>query len=243
LKIVLKSALVAFAMFSAQASQALVVFTNATIGRRVEVTYEGRVSSGNTQVAAPALSALTIYKLTSISSDQKKWTFEYTIKNTSTVTAALRAVGFNADASSSSGADIAIKGVTATGNFNNYIPDGQFPVAFGRVDLCLSTSKNCTGGNTHDGVPSMSVATGIVILEFANAPARLTLDKFVTRFQAISPSIFGQNSGIAIENTIKIVNADGTLAPVPEPAQWTLLIGGFGLTGAAVRRRKAALAA
>ncbi|THD54182.1 PEPxxWA-CTERM sorting domain-containing protein [Phenylobacterium sp.] len=31
-------------------------------------------------------------------------------------------------------------------------------------------------------------------------------------------------------------------APVPEPATWTLMPGGFGLTGAALRRRRAAVA-
>ncbi|TFU01516.1 PEP-CTERM sorting domain-containing protein [Polymorphobacter arshaanensis] len=32
-------------------------------------------------------------------------------------------------------------------------------------------------------------------------------------------------------------------AAVPEPASWTLMIAGFGMVGASVRRRKAALAA
>jgi hypothetical protein len=38
--------------------------------------------------------------------------------------------------------------------------------------------------------------------------------------------------------------AIGTIAPpVPEPASWALLIVGFGLTGAALRRRRSAFAA
>ncbi|WP_310495996.1 PEPxxWA-CTERM sorting domain-containing protein [Sandarakinorhabdus sp.] len=36
---------------------------------------------------------------------------------------------------------------------------------------------------------------------------------------------------------------DGSGGAVPEPAAWTMLIAGFGLVGAAMRRRKAALAA
>jgi hypothetical protein len=39
------------------------------------------------------------------------------------------------------------------------------------------------------------------------------------------------------------VNYAFTLAAVPEPASWALLIGGFGLTGAAMRRRRALVAA
>lgn len=34
----------------------------------------------------------------------------------------------------------------------------------------------------------------------------------------------------------------GTFTTVPEPASWAMLIGGFGLTGAAMRRRRAAIA-
>ncbi len=36
---------------------------------------------------------------------------------------------------------------------------------------------------------------------------------------------------------------DNVVVSIPEPASWALLIAGFGLTGAAMRRRKAALAA
>lgn len=35
---------------------------------------------------------------------------------------------------------------------------------------------------------------------------------------------------------------EGEPGPVPEPASWALLIAGFGLTGAAMRRRRAAIA-
>jgi hypothetical protein len=38
-------------------------------------------------------------------------------------------------------------------------------------------------------------------------------------------------------------NGTLTIAAVPEPASWAMLIAGFGLTGAVMRRRKAALSA
>ena len=36
--------------------------------------------------------------------------------------------------------------------------------------------------------------------------------------------------------------ADATVAGVPEPASWALMIGGFGLAGATLRRRRTASA-
>lgn len=42
------------------------------------------------------------------------------------------------------------------------------------------------------------------------------------------------------QNTVVTLNINGA---VPEPASWAMMIGGFGLVGAAMRRRKVALAA
>ena len=39
-----------------------------------------------------------------------------------------------------------------------------------------------------------------------------------------------------------LINAPGTVAPVPEPTSWAMMLGGFGLVGGAMRaRRKAAV--
>lgn len=54
-------------------------------------------------------------------------------------------------------------------------------------------------------------------------------------------------SGITYGQTLDLYNAQNwsmSLAnPVPEPASWAMLIAGFGLTGAAMRRRRAVVAA
>jgi len=34
----------------------------------------------------------------------------------------------------------------------------------------------------------------------------------------------------------------GPTSPAPEPASWLMMVGGFGLLGAAMRRRKASIA-
>lgn len=48
----------------------------------------------------------------------------------------------------------------------------------------------------------------------------------------------GSGDAIGIDNIVS-----GTFGAVPEPASWALLIAGFGLTGAAMRRRRMATAA
>lgn len=50
------------------------------------------------------------------------------------------------------------------------------------------------------------------------------------------------NDGYANGTMMNEVAFNGSVAAVPEPATWALMIGGFGLTGAAMRRRSAKLA-
>jgi len=51
-------------------------------------------------------------------------------------------------------------------------------------------------------------------------------------------AVTGGNGGVFFDK----ISVDGA-AGVPEPATWSLMIGGFGLVGAALRRRRAAVAA
>jgi hypothetical protein len=57
--------------------------------------------------------------------------------------------------------------------------------------------------------------------------------------------IDGQGTGIksfTMQGAFVIAAGSFTNAAVPEPASWAMLIAGFGLTGAAMRRRRAAIA-
>jgi len=49
------------------------------------------------------------------------------------------------------------------------------------------------------------------------------------------------NSAIADHRDFAIAGSLATSSPTPEPASWALMLGGFGLVGGAMRRRKVAL--
>lgn len=55
----------------------------------------------------------------------------------------------------------------------------------------------------------------------------------------LSERLFGQGMDATFDN-FTVTTDQQTIAPVPEPATWALLITGFGLTGVAARRRRAA---
>jgi len=60
---------------------------------------------------------------------------------------------------------------------------------------------------------------------------------FNTGFDALDP---GKSEGAQVKATFKLIHAS---AAVPEPATWAMMIGGFGMTGAMLRRRRLVAAA
>jgi hypothetical protein len=107
-------------------------------------------------------------------------------------------------------------------------------------------------------VASQSLNTGYYALGFGTAPlAGFTpsnnIQNFlvgaVPAFAASNIYTFQINTGTAVPSTLYFGVTDGqysdngggfrvTISNVPEPASWALLIAGFGLTGAAMRRRR-----
>lgn len=51
----------------------------------------------------------------------------------------------------------------------------------------------------------------------------------------LTPGVYTQSAG---QNDTTLTISGSPAAAVPEPAAWALMIGGFGLTGAALRRRR-----
>ena len=59
----------------------------------------------------------------------------------------------------------------------------------------------------------------------------------------VASQTYGFNVSASNFDSARTNNGTLTIAAVPEPTSWAMLIAGFGLTGAAMRRRRTALAA
>jgi hypothetical protein len=228
-------ALASLMAFGATSANALVVFSNLTLNQTATVSYIGSVNgSPTTQIGAT-----TIFKLNSITNNEKDWNFSYSVTNTSTVDSRLRSFGFDVTGlGTNQTKPIAITGRTADGMYGKPESGDTYPEGFEKVNTCFRAAggNNCTGGP--DGLTKGDSASGLFTIKFKDAPLTLTLDRFVTRFQSISPSLNGGGtSGIGKQEKLAILNPNGT-TPAPEPAQWAMFIGGFGVVGATLRRRR-----
>jgi hypothetical protein len=199
------------------------------------------------------------------------WTFAAKIINTSVApmtSARISAVGFSTAAAGAAGnnpAFLTIGTPTITGSlFDEVIHTNNsgglnLPAVAGsnKPQVCLKTGtqgNGCAGGGG-DGLNMGSGAnlgsasnpfpntTSEITLSFTGATARtaLTLHNFVLRFQSLDGTgqstggngALNGDSGVGIVTNVEIV---------PEPSSWAMLIAGFGLVGATLRRRRALLA-
>ena len=82
----------------------------------------------------------------------------------------------------------------------------------------------------------------------ASGPGSHALSDFGVNSFKFAPTAFNLPDGVTVNAGDYLVNnrfIDPLAAPgggVPEPASWALMIAGFGLAGAALRRRRATLA-
>lgn len=207
-----------------------VTLLNTDIGSTFGFTFNGYVE-GNLQAG---LSAKAVYKLSSVSADKKSWSFTIDeLRNTSSgpITGSrISLFAFNVDP------DVMDPGgSSATGMFDKLGYNATVPQFSGGnpFDVCFRAGgggTGCSGGGGGGVTLGNTYSGGTFVLKFANAVNSLKLDNFVVRYQSIEGSQFG-DSGV------------GTAAVVPEPASWAMLIAGFGLAGAAMRRKRALAAA
>ncbi|WP_372786345.1 PEPxxWA-CTERM sorting domain-containing protein [Phenylobacterium sp.] len=116
--------------------------------------------------------------------------------------------------------------------FNFTLPTGFGGSAGG------STDTNIVLGIFDQGAVNWTNPT---TLNFGNGGVlqiSLSNETFNTGFLSFTP---GQHNGADVYATFKLVH--DSLPGVPEPASWALMIGGFGMAGAALRRRRQAVAA
>ena len=65
----------------------------------------------------------------------------------------------------------------------------------------------------------------------------------IVQLNLVAGQTYGFNVRASNFDSARTNNGTLTIAAVPEPTSWAMLIAGFGLTGAAMRRRRTALAA
>lgn len=220
--------LIAAALVAAIAAPASALATFA-VGDTQTIDFAGftdAYSSGTT--ALPGLTAALTLKLTGISG--RTASFDYTLANTSTVEQSrVSLFGF----------DVATGGLvsaTSTGLFNR-VSSGNWPSVGGvqrDSDLCFRSANGgqCTGGGG-GGVFDGQSGAGTLAITFASAPLSVALDAFHVRFQSIDAGAISGGSGVGDQ----IIPTDPT-GSVPEPASWAMLIAGFGIVGASMRRRR-----
>ena len=196
------------------------------LGTSFKVVYNGY----STELLKSYLKAESIFKLTSVSADKKTWTFgivEYTNLTTLPATQArLAAFGFD-----TVGATISSATISGAGSIDKAILNGSFPQINQNLNVCFSPGNNCaSAGNGGLNIGASLPAGGSFVLKFASAVQTIHLDHFTVRYNAIvgtgtEPSASGE--AVAV-----------TVTPFPEPGVWVEMIIGFGLVGAATRRKR-----
>jgi hypothetical protein len=190
-----------------------------------------------------ALGADLFLQLDSVSPDRTRWNFTARIDNTSDTSllssARITAFGFSTAISarqlffqqiSSVNRSSDIFTVTAATNVSTGL---AMPELSPRPQLCFKAggaTNNCAGGGGGGLGAGTPAHTMTFALNFTEALSALTLRNFVVRYQSIS----GTGAGGTVYNDASGV---GYADVVPEPASWAMLIAGFGLVGAAMRRR------
>lgn len=209
---ILFSAILATAAFAAQPAAAVVTFDSAgdTSGT---INFNGIVNGA----VQPGLTSSLSLTLNSIVNGV--FTFGYSLTNTSSAPiTASRVSGFGFNSTPNAQAT----GNSVTGTFSNVTLNGNVP-QLGQFDICVS-NVNCAGGAS-GGVLFGQTGTGTLTLNFGAGTTSITLDDFYVRYQSIVGAT-GGDSG-----------SGSPIPPIPEPATWMMIVGGFGALGSIMRRR------
>lgn len=185
-----------------------------------------------------ALSGSILFQLTSVTNGGKTWNFSATITNTShapLTSARISGFGFSTDGT--------LSGVSAgSGTFQNGVFNNSRGLNVNQlspnVQVCFTAGSNCTGGGGNGlrmGAPYPSTTQNFS-LNFSLARTALTISNFIMRYQSISGGGFNGASGSGFGSVPSGIDPGGD--PVPEPANWVMLIAGFGLVGAMARRHR-----
>ncbi len=169
--------------------------------------------------------------------------FSYSVLNTSTAPMEnSRITFFGFDVAGSGGAAFnfaASEAAGATGLFDG-IDSGNIPMGYPDVDICFGTGNgnNCTGGGGNPGASLGQVVPlqGTFSLIFDSNVAGVTLSDLYLRFQSLDSASANLSGASGVGRMVTPPSSPP--GGVPEPATWAMLIAGFGLVGASIRRRR-----
>lgn len=120
---------------------------------------------------------------------------------------------------------------SSTGGFT-HVSTGTVNPGFS-TRLCFNASG---GGCNSNGNAGLSIgqrpASGLLAIGFSQPQDIVTLSNAYVRWQGLRSREHEMNNAAAISH----VSAE-MFEPAPEPATWTMMIAGFGLIGASVRRQ------
>ena len=186
--------------------------------------YDGFTSSAQTPVAG--LTSSILFKF--LNRTGNNYNFSYTLTNTSGAqfqASRVTIFGFNTNPNSSAS--------VGSGDMFNVISSGPQPNGQAALEICFKDSgptNNCAGAS--GGVAIGASTSGTFTLKFGSVLDKIIMSNFTVRYQGINSTTYGMSGASASGVPVGVTTA------VPEPATWAMMIGGFGLLGAVVRRRR-----
>ena len=203
--------------------------TNVVMGWTID--FDGMSAAGN---ATSKVGATGTFTYTGLSNGGKTYNFNYTLKNDSAYTSYVHALGFDTTG--------AFTAFNATGALSSTSTNVQWPSDYiGTEDLCMvgGGGSNCVA---HYNTGITSQGSGTFAITFANVMTSIDLDHFATKFLNLSRNIDGYDWALGVGHVTSMTSGADDLPVItaPEPMTWMMMLGGFGLIGAAIRRRQPA---
>jgi hypothetical protein len=209
-------ALAATLAISATAQAATILtWNNSNVGVTNSVDFNG-ADDGD---LVTGLTANIDYKLTSIGNSGKSWVFSYNVENTSDAPvsyADITGFGFNVDPNISS--------ASATGEFTRDY--SGYVSGLGSREVCITSAYSCSG-SSWSGVSINDHGVGSFTLNFSSAKTSVTLSDLYVAYQ----SVYGGREW----NDEAVGTPVVSVAAVPEPATWAMMLVGFFAIGSTLR--------